>query len=394
MNRPSLTAFVHLGYGFGAARCQILYQRGLAPDRVPYGFHHAEELGASVLYSVDYPESAAVRKARKSLQRLLGFDLVHAFRNRKAIAAADIVWTMEEKQHLAVLVWSHILPSLRNKKVIGQTIWLYDRWKKMSRLKRTLLSYLLKRAAVLTVHSRNYVDMPELSASSLHTHFLPFGISRTTFPINNCIRMSHAPVRVLSMGNDPTRDWDTLLTAFGNDHRFELIVITEALTPAMLSTYSNVSKREQPSMATFRNCYQWADFVVIPMIDNLYSGITVALEAASMGVPIVSSATGGVPTYFDANEVLYVKPNDAEALRKAVLNCTEKRREELVQHAQRRFLKEDYSTRGMARRYVELSHKILNAGSAPNRAENITGLDSCPVPLSHQASRESSATTA
>ena len=67
---------MHLGYGFDADRYQVLYERGLVPDRVPYGFHHAEGLGAAVTYSVDYAESTPIQLFRRGLQKLLGFDLV------------------------------------------------------------------------------------------------------------------------------------------------------------------------------------------------------------------------------------------------------------------------------------------------------------------------------
>ena len=115
---------------------------------------------------------------------------------------------------------------------------------------------------------------------------------------------------------------------------------------------------------SFRECYRWADFVVIPMSKNLYSGITVALEATSMGVPVVSSETGGVPTYFDSDEVLYVAPDDADAMREGVLQCLDEQRRSFVEHAQRRFAEENYSSKGMAQRYVRLSQGILSAERA------------------------------
>ena len=58
-------------------------------------------------------------------------------------------------------------------------------------------------------------------------------------------------------------------------------------------------------MSDFIACYHWADIVAVPMRQNIYSGITVALEAAAMGTPVVSSRTGGVPTYFGEDEVFY-----------------------------------------------------------------------------------------
>ena len=357
------SAYVHLGYGFDAERYRQLYEKGLAPDPVPYGFHHATEFGPRVTYSTDHGESKILRLMRRAGQKLLGFDLIHAYRNRSKISEADVIWTMEEKQYLAVLFLARLIPSLRNKKVFGQTIWLFDRWKRMHWIKRFFLAHLIRSAAALTVHSRNYVGLPELAASSIHTLLLPFGVSQDSFPLNTQVRDRQNPIRILSMGTDPTRDWKTLLAAFGNDERFEVIVITKALSPDDLSSYNNISIKDKPTIQTFQDSYNWADFVVVSMSTNLYSGITVALEATSMGVPVVCSATGGVPTYFDPGEVLYVRPQNPEELREAVLNCQDDQRAALVQRAQRRFAAEDYSTRGMAWRYVQLSQQMLAANN-------------------------------
>ena len=116
-------------------------------------------------------------------------------------------------------------------------------------------------------------------------------------------------------------------------------------------------------MQEFRELYRWADVVVVPMVSNLYSGITVALEATSLGVPVVSSDTGGIPTYFSPEEMIYVPPSDPVALRDRVLGCSAEELLGYVQRAQAHFRKQDYSTRGMAARYVELSQRLLGPAS-------------------------------
>ena len=358
-------AFVHLGYGFGAAGYRARYAAGLVPDATPYGLHHAADMNCSVAHSVDHPESALGRMHRRCWNKLLGFDIVHAYRNRKAMEAADVIWTMEERQYLAVLLLGVVRPHLAARKLIAQTVWLFDRWtgeaaSSMAAPRRWLLRRLLARAAALTVHSRRYLALPELGRFREQMRLLPFGISLDSFPHSAEVRPRHQPVRVLAMGNDPTRDWATLLEALGNDSRFEVIAISQRLTPETVARYRNVKTWQNPQMEDFRACYRWADFAVVPMTPNLYSGITVALEATSMGVPVVSSATGGVDTYFDPAEVLYVPPLDAEALRNSLLACGDEARDALVRSAQSRFKREDYSTRGMAARYVALSRALLS----------------------------------
>ncbi len=366
------TAHVHLKHGLDAARYRAQYLRGEVPDETPYGFHHAERLGWRLTYSTDHAESAPARFLRRVLLRLLGFDLLHAYRNRKLIAAADIVWTMEEIQFLAVCALPSVVPGMRRVPLIAQTVWLFNKWSGYSAVRRSLLRRLLRRADALTFHSERYLPVVTQLVPGTAPRLLPFGISQDSFPWLEA--KAHAaqlatdeaesaaerrPLRILSMGSDPTRDWTTLLAAFGNDPRFALVVICPWLDDATARRYNNLEAPRNPSMAAFRAFYAWADLVMVPMVANLYSGITVALEATSLGVPVVSSDTGGIPTYFSRNEVLYVPPGDAEALRAAVLGAGAADRLQFAERAQQRFLAEDYSTRGMAARYAALSAELL-----------------------------------
>ena len=168
---------------------------------------------------------------------------------------------------------------------------------------------------------------------------------------------------IFSPGQDKTRDWRTLLEAFGNDDRFDVIIMNRNIHRKTAKAYTNV--REPPSydVVGLKTCYRWADVVVVPMVENLYSGITVALEATALGAPVICSDTGGVPTYFDPGEVLYVPPGDPAALRDAVLTMSRAARRAMVARAQQRFVDEDYTTAGLASRYADLSREILGDAS-------------------------------
>jgi glycosyltransferase involved in cell wall biosynthesis len=366
-NKPRRTAFVHLKHGLDVARYREQYRRGEVPDETPYGFHHAESMGWEVQFSEDHEESSLVRFVRRALLRVLGFDLVHAFRNRRAIAGADIVWTMEEIQFLAVCALPWVAWGMRRPRLIAQTVWLWNRWEQYSGLRRAMLRRLLRRADALTFHSERYLPVVERWLPGSQPRLLPFGISLDSFPWTEARARTHHPLRVLSMGSDPTRDWTTLLRACGNDERFEMGVVCGWLDEATAGRYSNLRVPRNPSMQEFRELYAWADVVVVPMVPNLYSGITVALEATSLGLPVVCSDTGGVPTYFSPDEVVYVPAADAEALRAALLGTTPEQRSGWAQRAQRRFQREDYSTRGVARRYVALSEELLEPSGADGK---------------------------
>ena len=355
------TAHVHLKYGLDVARYRQKSLRGEVPDVTPYGFHHAESMGWRLTYSVDQPESFVSNFVRRALIKLLGFDILHAYRNRKLITSADIVWTMEEVQFLAVCALPYVLPGTKRIRLIAQTVWLFNKWGTFSSSRCAMLRKLLLRADALTFHSRQYLDIVRQLVPGSEPMLLPFGISLDSFPWCEPEINLHAPRRILAMGSDPTRDWKTLLEAFGNDDRFEMVIICGWLTDATAAQYSNLRVPRNPSMQEFRDLYRWADVVVVPMVTNLYSGITVALEATSLGVPVVSSETGGIPTYFADDEVIYVPPSDPVALRDRVLCCTTEELHSFVQRAQRRFRQQDYSTHGMASRYIQLSERLLQS---------------------------------
>lgn len=364
-NATGLRAFVHVAHGLDAGEYRRRSERGEVPDASPYGFHHAEERGVEVLFSRDSREGALGRFHRRAWMKLFGFDVVHAWRNRKKMLAADVIWTMEERQYLAALFVQRILRPHAPPNVIAQTVWLFNSWPGLGATRRWLYRALLSRAAALTVHSVEYLEPGLADFGRVPPELLYFGISRDTFPQPRPPQAGHMPIRIFAAGNDPTRDWATFLEAFGNDPCFEMRAAGNALARLQPGDYRNLQLLSRPSMEEFRAAYLWADYVLVPMVPNRYSGITVALEAVAMGAAVVSSRTGGVPTYFSEEEVLYVTPADASTLRQAVLNDTEEARHRRLLAAQRRFAQEDYSSRGMAHRYVELSLRLLAERAVP-----------------------------
>jgi len=352
---------VHMAYGFSAESHRERYRAGKVPNETPYGLHYAESLGWNITYSVDYPESRIGNFSRRALIRVLGFDLIHAYKNRNLLQSADIVWTMEEISFLAVCALPYFVRGMKRPRLIAQSIWLFNKWHSYSFARRWMLKKLLNRTDVLTFHSQNYIETAASIVPNVPKQVLAYGVSPETFPLTQKPTTLHTPIRLLSMGNDPTRDWPTLLSAFGGDDRFELRIVCNWVTDAMIANYKNVQCPRDPTMQEFQDLYHWADAVIVPMVPNLYSGITVAMEAASMGVPIVSSDTGSIPTYFDRDEVLYIPPQDATALRETLGACTKEDLASLAAKAQARFVKDDYTTHGLAKRYVALSQKLLEA---------------------------------
>ena len=151
-----IRVFVFLGHGFGAS-----WSRGELPginEQLPYGYYHASDNGCVVKYSLDAEESRVTRFLRLSMRRLVGFDLLHAWRNRQSLCDADVVWTHTELEHLAVLVLWRSIPRNRRPKLIAQCIWLFDKWDRLPAHKRWLYSKLLSQTNVLTLQSSENLE--------------------------------------------------------------------------------------------------------------------------------------------------------------------------------------------------------------------------------------------
>jgi glycosyltransferase involved in cell wall biosynthesis len=198
-------------------------------------------------------------------------------------------------------------------------------------------------------------QLPHLTSALVY-----FGINTELFRVTEPVPRTHGgPLRVFSPGTDRTRDWDTLLAAFGNDERFRLTIISWRFDESRLSEYSNVVTVGSPTMADFMRCYNEADVVTVVARENIYAGITVALEAVALGVPVLASRTGGVATYFDEDDLLYAPVADPQALRDILLSSGPESRNKRAQRAQERFIAADYTTSGLVARYCALTRALL-----------------------------------
>jgi glycosyltransferase involved in cell wall biosynthesis len=359
-HRTSL--YVHLAYGKDIDAYRQDYLAGNQPDESPYGFHHAVDEGFEVSFSRDRLSHVG-DFIRRAVRKILQFDLLHAFANRHLIRRADVIWVMTEQEAFAVafLIFIGIVPK---RTMIANAVWLLNEWPRKSRLRKWLYRRLSMYMDVLTVHSQDSLHAARRVFPDLRTELMYFGINTGLFEITQpSVVRQEGPIRIFAPGNDRTRDWDTLLEAFGGDDRFELTLICWWLPDEKLARFSNVTVVPAPSMGDFLTCYDAADVVAIPMRPNLFSGITVALEATAMGKPLLSTRTGGVPTYFDPTEALYVPPLDARAMREALLSTTFDDRWRIAQRAQRRFLERDYSARAVVKRYTALTREARGVAS-------------------------------
>lgn len=359
-----MRAFVFLGHGFGGHSWERRWLKHCLPgknERFPYGYFHAAGDHCEVEYSEDRKEHAAMRLGRRSLRRIAGFDLIHAWRNRKSLMTADVVWTYTELEHLAALLLWRLARTRKRPKLIAQSVWLFDQWNQLSVFRRRFYKWLLREADVLAVQSLEGVSYAQTIFPNSRVKWLPFGIpiSEVTPPERHSM---HDPLRIASLGNDMHRDWQTLLEAV-SDMRCEVRIASSHVSVRRNMAFSHVSIERLTTAAETDRFYRWADIVAVPLRHNLHaSGVTTVCEAVLAGVPVVCTEAGGMQAYFDSSEVKYVLPTSPLAMRGAIeelARIDEGSRYEMVRRAQRRIQTAGFTSVEFARRNYQLSEALV-----------------------------------
>ncbi|WP_083615095.1 glycosyltransferase [Paraburkholderia sp. SOS3] len=356
----SINVNVHLFYGADPRT----YRKG---DNIGclYGYHHAESDEFRLTYSEDARESKPVRLVRRALKALAGFDMIHTWRNREQILNADVVWTHTEHEHLAVALllmlhgqrFRHRAAPL----LLAQSIWLLDKWPGYGMLRRWFYRKLVARADVLTTHSSVNAALCRRYLQRDATQVF-YGLNTSDFPVRQPDAWQpHTPLRVAAIGNDRDRDWGTLIEAFGNDARYEVKLATRRRIPASLHA-PNVEIASASGIAKQRDLYAWADVIVVPLRHNSHvSGLTVTLEAAAVGKPMIVTDVGGLKEYFSAHAASYVPPFDPEALRAAAdrLAASPDAALRQARAAAAELLSRDFTTQQFARQHVKITRDLL-----------------------------------
>lgn len=295
--------FVLLSHDQDLSAWRERHQRSESWDRTPYGYDLAEE-SLAMTWSTGKPESALSTRVRTSLAGRLGFDVVHVWRNRKAIRRADVVWTHTEREHLALalLVRLHVI---RWRPTIAQSVWLWDSWDQRSPLWRRGVSWLLESHRVETVHSPLNLERSRTRVPGREVRLIPFGSQG--IPQGAVETRAIEPVRkgeVIAVGNDMHRDWELLAGVAEQMPETHFTVVSTSKRATARRWPANVTLLSTRSTSELAAAYSAADVAVLPLHENLHaSGATTCIEALSVGLPIVASRAGGIECYLSKESI-------------------------------------------------------------------------------------------
>ena len=358
ISRPpsQTTVYVHLMRGQDCIDYAADFAAGKAPEISPYGFGRATDHGLEVKFSRDC-KYQIIDILGRILSRMFGIDILHALFNIRTIRRVDLIWTMTEGEAFAIAL-IFFLRLARKRPVVANSVWVINGWDRLPRWRRALFQYLARYLSVLTVHSAACLEPAIRAFPRTDIRLVHFGINKDMFGLEPQEERRAHRIRIFAAGNDRTRDWDTLFQAFGTDPRFSVKLACRWVTFEQIAAYPTVELVKDPSMATFRSLYGWADFIAIPMHENIFSGITVALEAAALGVPILSARTGAIPTYFDEDALFYYPVGNPDQLRHVAAGASAEERQIRASRARAIFEHRDYSTEALIRQYITISKEI------------------------------------
>ena len=368
--------FVHLARGFDARAWERRWLRGELVgfnERFPYGYHLAREMGCTVTFSQDSTENIFGKGLRLACRALLGFDFVHAWRNRREILSASTVWTHTESQHLSIALLLKLMRPRTRPRVIGQSVWLIDCWSRFSWIRRKLYRWLADEIDVLTFHSPLNTKRARAIFTDKRCELVPFGIccDHVIPPTPPIVRDR---IRVLAVGNDRHRDWDCLLSALANQPGIEVHIVSQTLAPRRLADAGNCHLHTFRKNDDLLALYRSADVVVVPLRENWHaSGISALQEAALAGRPAICTRTGGLDSYFGDDEVAFVEPGQPDQLRARVLAvCSDRGAHAMAAKAQRRMANDDLSSWSYVSRHIEITRDLAGEAAGTSRYQKMT----------------------
>lgn len=351
LGKKNRKVVVHLDWGRNPETWRSRQEAGEVGPGDPYGYGAIADY-YNLAYSRDHLEGRLVRFFRQTLKKALGYDFVHAWRNREVLSSGDFVVTHTEHEFLAVLILDLIRRDNR-RRVLCNSIWLWDRWTRMSPVRKWPLLVLLRRALAHTVHSRENLTVALSADTRRPTVRVPFGIHPLgKLPFQDRTERGSA-IRILAPGNDRHRDWECLRRAIEKLPDTDVRVRSGRHSAATLRSVG-ASVRRSSNVNEYQQELQWADVVVVPLTPNLHnSGITVALEALGAGRRVVIADCGGLRDYL-GDAAFYYVPGDAQSLAQAIRNSQAEQQSDAV--AARPF---SLQSRGLTAQDHALRHVIL-----------------------------------
>lgn len=294
------------------------HRAGETLDATPYGYELAEQW-FDMSWARSHRESPWMSRVRVGVANRLGFDIVHAVRNRRVLFAADMIWTHTESEHLAVALLQRLVPRYRRTKLLAQSIWLWDRWPAQSRARRMFHAWLLRQETLEATHSPVNLQASREWVPGRRVVLVPFG-SQTLHPRSVVTDSTDddGDVDVVAPGNDEHRDWSTLADVARMRPSVRFWVASSSQGARAQDWPANVRVERLADAGGYTRLMSRAKVCVVALKDNRHaSGMTTCIEASSVSTPLVIAGDGGLRTVIGPGPQ-YVEQGDAAGIAGAI----------------------------------------------------------------------------
>lgn len=308
---------------FDVANWAKAHAKGLRPEQSHWGMHQAALHGFEVTGSRD----RASRKRGWLGQLLFGplrIDVDHLRVNKAAIDQADAIWTMSERDLLAIIgyFWLSRRPKSSWPVLVSDVCWLLDDWPDMTWLRRWIVRKLSVHATILLAVSPAVTEQLRRYLPAVRVETYRFGIPVQALAhdlVPGDRPGSVLPLQLLMPGNDFRRDWDLVVKAVDGLSDLHLTLLSKhAHVADHAAGYANVSFSQGHDYGDLIQHYRQCDAVVIASLPNQHgAGLTMMLEAAALAIPLIVIADPTLNAYLDERHVLIVAQGDVDGLKAA-----------------------------------------------------------------------------
>ena len=320
------------------ARVRTVVLSGTRIRQGPYGIDLLPRLGYR-LRQVDEPTGRLGVKVRDVIDHRTGYPVCRTLRSLRHLRSADMALAFFEKEALTLLRLKRVLPARALPPVVVIVCWLADELERMPEEQARACAAPYADADLLIVFSANQVDvLSRYGINPDRVAVIPFGFATGLFACREVWRGNDEQARVVTIGVDRGRDYETLMAAasrlqvpidfYGTPQRAANLVLPPSVTYRGMIPFDE-----------YRQVLRDADVVAVPTHLMAYpSGQTVAIEAAATGAAVILTRTPALEEYFTDDDVCFVDVGDVEGWAQALEGLTRDaaRREHLGRSAARR----------------------------------------------------------
>jgi glycosyltransferase involved in cell wall biosynthesis len=251
----------------------------------------------------------------------LGGDFATVLASLRAANASDVVFATVDTVGIPLVLLERA--GLLRAPLVYASIGLPERVERLrSDRRRAVLRHAFSRARAVVAYSAREADELRgwLGPGGPPVHFIPFGVDVDRFRPTHDGRPA---ADVVSVGADPRRDFDLLVTVAARRPDLTFHVVTTADRARSLASTANMRLESNVPLETVRDRLAAARVVALPVRDNSYSGATtVLLQAMAMAKPVVVSRTDAIARGYaleDGVNCRLVAPGDVDAFERTLV---------------------------------------------------------------------------